>query len=173
MTAIKELSFNLGIGANAAASIEDPEAAAEFLKLYNAINTLATKLDEYTGSLTITPADRPYIPVSQVHRAKYVNRLYYPAPSALTAKTIVNIYSGGVRAAQAGTYVAHGVVLEDTAAGDYAPVTLMGVIGGFVGLTVGAYYYLSSTAGAITATSGTQKLGFAVSTTDLAFGYLI
>lgn len=173
MPAFKELSFNLGLGANSTSAVEDPEAAAEFLKLYNAVNTLAVKLDEYTGALTITPADRPYVPTSTSNRAKYVNRLYYPAPSALAKNTVVNIYSGGVQAAVVGSKAAHAIVLEDTAAGDYAPVTLQGVIGGFVGLTVGAPYYLSASPGAIQSGATAQKVGFATSSTELAFGYLI
>lgn len=173
MAAIKELSFNLGLGANSTSNVEDPEAASELLKIYNAVNTLASKLDEYSGTLTVTPADRPYVPTSQTSRAKYVNRLYLPAPLALTARTVVNIYASGVRAAVVGTYAAHAIVLEDTAAGDYAPITLQGVIGGFVGLTVGAPYYLSASAGAIQSGVTAQKVGFAISSTELAFGYLI
>lgn len=173
MAAIKELSFNLGIGANSTSNVEDSEASAEFLKLYNAVNTLAVKLDEYTGSLTITPADRPYVNSAQSNRAKYVNRLYFPAPAALAAKTVVNIYASGVQAAVVSSKPAHAIVLEDTAAGDYAPVTLQGVIGGFVGLTVGAPYYLSASPGAIQAGATAQKVGFAVSSSELAFGFLI
>ena len=173
MPAIKELSFNLGIGANSTSNVDDPEAVAEFLKLYNAINILATKLDEYTGALTVTPADRPYVPVSQSNRGKYVNRLYFPAPLALAKNTVVNIYASGVQAAVVGSKAAHAIVLEDTAAGDYAPVTLQGVVGGFVGLTVGAPYYLSASAGAIQSGATAQKVGFAISATELAFGYLI
>jgi hypothetical protein len=47
------------------------------------------------------------------------------------------------------------------------------VIGGFVGLTVGAPYYLSATPGAIQSGATAQKVGFALSSTELAFGFLI
>lgn len=172
MASFRELSFSLGIGATSTSEITDPEIAAELLKLYNAVNTLAAKLDEYTGALTTPPVDRPYILPSAASRAKYVNRAYILSANPVTARTVVNIYSGGIRAAVSGTYAAHAIVLEDTAANDYAPITLLGVIGGFVGLTVGAPYYASATPGAISS-SGTQKIGFAISSTELAFGYLI
>ena len=60
---MKELSFNLGLGSSFTSAVQDAEVSAELLKIYNAINTLATKLDEYTGSLTSTPPDRPYLPL--------------------------------------------------------------------------------------------------------------
>jgi len=171
---MRELSFNLGLPSAATSSIQDPEVSAEMYKIYNAINNLALKLDEYTGGLTVSPPDRPYTPSSLANRSKYVNRGYILAPSALAAKTVVNVYAGGVRAALHSSQPAHAIVLEDTAANDYAPIALQGVIDGFVGLTVGAPYYLSSgTPGAITATAGTQKIGFALTSTALAFGFLI
>lgn len=170
---MKELSFNLGLGSSSTSAVQDAEVSAELLKIYNAINTLATKLDEYTGSLTSTPPDRPYLPTSLVNRSRYVNRAYIITTGALTARTVVNVYSGGLRAGVVGTYAAHAIVLEDTAANDYAPIALQGVVGGFVGLTVGAPYYLSSTPGAIQSGATAQKIGFALTSTDLAFGFLI
>lgn len=170
---MKELSFNLGLSSSATSQIQDTEVAAEFLKVFNAVNNMAQKLDEYTGALTAIPSDRPYVPNSLANRSKYVNRSYILTTTPLTAKTVVNVYSGGLRAAVVGTYAAHAIVLDDTAANDYAPICLQGVIGGFVGLTVGAPYYLSSSAGAIQSGATAQKVGFALSSTELAFGFLI
>ena len=172
MAALREFSFNLGIGATPQASDVNPDVAAELYRIYNAINTLGLKLDEYTGAINAPVADRPYILPSVASRDAYINRIYVLTTTALTAKTVVNIYSGGLRAAVSGTYPAHGIVLEDTAAGNYAPVSLRGVIGGFVGLTVGGSYFASATPGAISS-SGTQKIGFAISSTELGFGYLL
>ena len=174
MAAPKELSFNLGIGANFTGAVQDSEAAQEFYKLYNAVNILASKLDEYTGALTVNVADRPYAPASAVNKAGQMTRFYAPAIANLTANTIVNISVAGVQAALAGSRPAHAIVTEDTLLGNYAPLSLLAVRAGFVGLTIGAYYYLSnSTPGAITGTAGTQRIGFAVSSTELAFGFLI
>lgn len=172
MSGLRELSFNLGIGSTPQAADVGPDMLAELYRIYNALNTLGFKLDEYTGAINAPVADRPYIPPSFASRDAYVSRFYVLTANAITAKTLVNIYSGGVRAAVSGTYPAHGIVLEDTAAGNYAPVAMRGVIGGFVGLTVGGSYFTSASAGAISS-SGTQKIGFAVSTTELGFGYLI
>jgi hypothetical protein len=170
---MKELSFNLGLSASTTANVQDPEVATELLKLYNAINNLAYKVDEYTGSLIAPPTDRPYIPTSTVNRSRYISKAYILTTSALAARTVVNIYSGGLRAGVVTTYPAHAIVLEDTAANDYAPIALQGVVGGFVGLTVGAPYYLSATPGTIQSAATAQKIGFALSATELAFGFLI
>lgn len=174
MASPKELSFNLGIGANSTSNVQDPEAASELLKLYNAVNILASKLDEYTGAISLNVIDRPYAPPSATNKAAQMTRLYKEATENLLANTIVNIYSLGCRTALAGSRVAHAIVLEDTLLGDYAPLSLLAVRPGFFGLTPGANYYLSnSTPGAITGTAGTQRVGFAVSTTELAFGFLV
>lgn len=170
---IRELSFNLGIGTTPQATDVSPEMAAELYKIYNAINTLGLKLDEYTGAINAPVADRPYILPASASRDAYVSRFYVLTSVDITSKTLVNIYSGGIRAAVVGTYQAHGIVLEDTAAGNYAPVAMRGVIGGFIGLTVGAPYYCSATPGAIQSGSTAQKIGFAISATELGFGYLI
>ena len=170
---IRELSFNLGIGTSPQLVDASPDLQSEMYKIYNALNTLGFKLDEYTGAINAPVADRPYIPPSAASRDAYISRIYVLTSTALTAKTLVNIYSGGLRASVVGTYQAHGIVLEDTAAGNYAPVAMRGVIGGFVGLTVGAPYYASATPGAIQSGSTAQKIGFAISATELGFGYLI
>jgi hypothetical protein len=169
----RELSFNLGAGVSSSSAVEDPEVAAELLKLYNALNTIAFKLDEYTGAINAAPADRPYISASVACRAAYINRIYKYTAGALTARTLVNIdSSGNIVAADIDVNRAHAIVMEDTAADSYAPITLGGIVGGFVGLTPGAYYYLSTTAGAIQLGVTAQKVGFAVSSTELAFGFL-
>lgn len=174
MAAPKELSFNLGIGATFTGEVQDPALAQELYKLYNAVNILAAKLDEYTGAISVNVADRPYAPPSAVNKAAQMTRFYVPAITNLLANTVVNISGAGAQAALAGTRVAHAIVLEDTVIGDYAPLALLAVRTGFVGLTRGANYYLSnSTAGAITGASGTQRIGFAVSSTELAFGFLL
>lgn len=174
MPAPKELSFNLGIGAAFTGSIQDQEVAAEMYRIYNALNTLASKLDEYSGALSANVADRAYLPSSYTVKIGGITRLYKQTASALAVGTVVNIFSGGCRAALHGSFKAHAIVLEDTAAGNYAPVALMAVLPGFVALTPGADYFLSnSTPGAITGAGGTQKVGFAVSPTELAFGFFI
>jgi len=62
-----------------------------------------------------------------------------------------------------------GFAKEAGVANDVKKVQISGVVSGFSGLTVGSYYYLSTTAGAITTTLPTyaKKIGIAVSTTEL------
>lgn len=79
------------------------------------------------------------------------------------AKQIVAAYSSS-----ASLQTSLAVVLKN-AVSTAAVVHMMGVIGGFTGLTPGAKYYLSNTIGAISTTPGTTSiyLGKAVSATEL------
>lgn len=171
----KALSFNLGIGANPSSEIADTEVSVELTKLYNAINTLAYKLDEYTGAINAPVGDRPYIGYAASNRERFVHKVYAKATVALVKGTVVYINStGAVKASNAiavGTMKAIGIVLEDTAINNYAPITLGGVVDGFVGLTTNTFYYVSATAGglATTGVTATTKLfvGVSLSSTTL------
>jgi hypothetical protein len=176
--ASKELSFNLGIGPSLSVEITDKDIESELFKLYLAINTLASKLDDYTGTLTQNVADRPYIPHVFANRAAYTNRLYLYATVALLKGTIVHMTATGqlAKAAASSELTCRNIfiVLEDTAVGNYAPVARHAVVGGFVGLTQNAEYYLSTTAGAITSTlpgTGNYKVvvGTALDSNTLLF----
>lgn len=173
--ASRELSFSLGIGPNYIGEIPDQEVALEFQRLYLAVNTLASKLDEYTGAIPYNLADRPFVSPAQANKAFGVNRLYGYATAALLKGTIA-YFTGSGQLAKADSDVAASacalaIVLEDTALGNYAPVARQAVVGGFAGLTPGANYYTSSTPGGISATAGTygSSIGFAVNSTTLAF----
>ena len=169
----KELSFSLPIGAAFTAEIEDQQLAQELYKLYNAVNLIASKLDEYTGGLNASPTDRPYIPPAQASRAAGINRVYGEATVDLLQGTIVAFnVSGKLVKASASTPV-HAIVMEDTVLGNFAPVTLQGVLDGFIGLTPGSYYVASTTPGAIAtsvpAGNTRRYVGFAITPTSLAF----
>jgi len=68
-----------------------------------------------------------------------------------------------------------GMVKKTVNAGDVAKVKFCGVIDGFSGLTIGATYYLSNTAGEIQSTPGSTsvKIGRAVSATKILIYQLI
>ncbi len=99
------------------------------------------------------------------------------AAEALAAGDMVAITSGGIRKASAGTTGSDvdGFVLSAVTNGGTALVYLEGRNTALTGLTVGARYYLSETAGQVTATpvSGAGKkhqyLGRAITTSSLAF----
>ena len=174
MASRKELSFQLGLSSTFSSNVEDPEIAAELTKLYNAINLLASKLDEYTGAIPYPLADRPYIAKSSANRSAGTNRFYGYATVNLLAGTLVYWNASGQLAkASSASGVALLMVLEDTVAGDYAAVTRQGVVTGLAGLTAGSAYVASTTAGAIAtsvATGNTRRyVGFALSSTELYF----
>lgn len=99
------------------------------------------------------------------------------ASEALSAGDHVNIYSGGVRKADASTAAkeADGFVLAAVSNGAPASVYKEGTNTQLTGLTLGADLYLSTTPGAVTATPPSaagnivQRIGKAVSTTSSDF----
>jgi hypothetical protein len=174
----RELSFSLSIGSTPLTEPEDQEMAAELFRIYQAINSLATQVDTATGGLAIAAADRPYVLPSTASKEANMSRGYGKATVDLTIGEIVHFNSAGelVKAQATGTHLlkGQGIVLENTVTDGYAPIAYRGIIKAFVGLTVGNYYFLSLTAGAIsnaapTAGNTLQYLGYAVSSTELYF----
>lgn len=103
------------------------------------------------------------------------------ASEALSAGSMVNIYDAtGAKARKADATAANkfyavGFVLDSVASGQPAKVYFEGVVTGLSGLTIGAKYFLSETAGAITSTAPStsgalvQFVGTAISATELSF----
>ena len=101
----------------------------------------------------------------------------YPASEALLSGDFVNVWndSGTLKIrkadASAEATMAHGYVKSAAALGD--DVTLYAldgsVLSGLTGLTLGAAYYLSDTAGEVSTTPGTvyQRVGVAITTSSL------
>jgi hypothetical protein len=171
--ATKELSFSLPIGSSFTAELEDQNLSAEMYKLYNAVNLIAAKLDEYTGAINAQIPDRPYIPPVQASSAAGVNRVYAEATVDLLKGTIVAFNASGQLIKASASTGVHAIVMDDTVAPNWAPATLQGLIDGFTALTPGQYYVASTTPGAIATSvpSGTQRryVGFAITPTTLAF----
>jgi hypothetical protein len=174
----KELSFSLGIGATPLYEPEDSELASELFRIYQALNVLAAQLDASTGSLVASIVDRPYTLASSASKEVNLTRCYGEATVALTAGEVVRFNAAGkiIKAQSTTTHLLKGqmVVLESTLAGSYAPLAMRGVVRLYTGLTPGADYMLSTTAGAISvlapaATNTLQYLGFAVSSSELYF----
>ena len=105
------------------------------------------------------------------------------ASEALTAGNIINVWddSGTRKARKADASTANigrrgvGYVLANVSSAATATVYFDGTITGLSGLTIGVPYYLSGTAGAITATAPTtsghtvQEIGWSISATELSF----
>jgi len=176
MASKKELSFNLGIGTSASSTIEDQEVLIELNKLYNALNLVAFKLDEYTGAIPVSVEDRPYVSPSVANRAAGINRFYGKATVSLVTGALVKFnVSSELELATSGAGV-HCIVLEDTAATNYAPVSRCAVLTAFAGLIPGTQYAVSTTVpgGIMPATSVPSGqirriVGFAINSTTLAF----
>ncbi len=102
----------------------------------------------------------------------------FTASEALTAGALVNIFTSGVRNANAtdGTKPAMGFVTASFASAATATVFFPGqIVTGLTGLTVGAPVFLSATAGAVTNTAPVtagnlvQQVGYALSATSIVF----
>lgn len=107
-----------------------------------------------------------------------VNTVSATASENLSANDLVNIHAGGVRKADATTEgkEAHGFVKSSVSSAAAATIYLPGdTITGLTGLTQGARYFLSTTAGLTTDTAPSatgnvaQMIGIANSTTSIIF----
>lgn len=170
----RELSFQLPIGTTFSANIEDPELVSELTKMYNAINLIALKLDEYTGQIAAPLDEREYTQPTVVNRAVGMNRFYGEAVTDLVSNTLVYFDSTGKLQKATAATGCHAIVLENTTAGNFAPVSRQAVLSGFAGLTPGTKYVVShAVAGGISTSvpSGNvrQYVGFALTSTILAF----
>jgi hypothetical protein len=175
----RELSFSLGIGATPLYDQPDaPDLAAELFRIYQAINTTAFQLDAASNSIAAPIADRAYILASTASKEVNISRIYGQASVDLVAGEVVHFGSNySLSKAQSnGTHnlKAQGIALTTGLAGTWIPVALRGVCRLFVGLSAGTDYYLSMTAGNISAllpTAGNtvQYVGFALSGSELYF----
>ena len=155
----------------------DPAFMAEFIIIYNAIRNIAIALDSYTGAIG---QDAAYY--SQTTPAKSIltqnsHRLYVQFGATVTAGQTVHLYnSSGVLNAEpanatTGTKPCHGWCSVGGIAGSWGEVILGGLWSGTFtpALIPGTTYYQSNTDGTIGTSAGTsvQRIGFALSTTDL------
>lgn len=169
------ISFDLGLPETP--DILNAELNQEFFKIYNAVRAVAYALDEYTGAIT-RPANEwaelltnPSIVLGNVRG----NRFYSVADEVLVLGNAVNIKSDShieLADATSATKKCRGFALNDAGIGDPVEIILpVCNLGFFIGLTPGATYYLSDTAGVLGAGPGTnsQKVGFALTDKCLIF----
>jgi hypothetical protein len=177
MSKVKQLSFQLGLDALPAEAM-DPATYAELIKIYNSIHTLATTLDAVTGPLPVHLSDRAYVSPVETVKLQNIARVYPQAAEDLAQGNVIYITSGGLAAkAVADTFhnkKCRGIVQQAVNAGSYAEVVTCGVISGFVGLTPGQDFFLSTTAGVMSnvgpaAGNTLQFLGYAISSTQIYF----
>lgn len=139
-------------------STQDPILASEFLRLYNAINIMATTLDTMQCRI-------PVVFKEAVALGAMVNIYPDTAGTGLFARQAINTSMG---------MMAHGYCPEnDVQIDDVGEIIAMGIHPFITGLTPGTTYYLSGTAGIVTPSKPVgagrivQPIGFATSSTQL------
>lgn len=153
----------------------DPSFFAEFTRIYNAIRNLTIALDAYTGSLTPAPSEFSGTAANTSLLVGNQTKVYVESTETITVGKCVNLYdSSGLKARLSNAGVSgkrvHGWCSAVGTAG-WIEVRLLGLASVFIGLTPGTTYYASNTAGAISTTAGSvpQKLGYAISSSQLFF----
>lgn len=160
-----EISVNLGL--DLLPNIKGGEAAYDIGKLYTAVKLLASALDDYTGALGADSDTKASADVSYFLLQRQ-SRLYRKAAVAIAAGQTVSLNSSGdFVLGTVGTVI--GWCPAAIAAGAYGEARCLGVCLSIGGLTPGAAYYASATAGAVTSTPTAQKIGIALAATKLLF----
>lgn len=174
-------SYSTNLGVSATPEIPQdkyPEIYIDNLKLRNALKTLQSVMDIYTGALGEDPAfwANQSNPTSW-YRIQNLTRIYALASETIVAGAIVNFWSNAgvlnVRNANASAAgkPAHAFCSTAITAGSYGEFIREGACFLIGSLTPGTTYYLSNTAGLIAAGAGTipQKIGFALNSSTLIF----
>lgn len=182
MASQQEFSFNLGLAASPEATGVKPAEFAEFVRMYNAIKALAFYLDRYTGALSYPEEDWSQVSLITSLRPQFLTRLYPVFAENMVAGEMVHLLGVGntVQARKAdasdATRPARAFCYLGANAGDRGEVMIgPGAITNLAGLTAGAKYYLSVTAGLISTLPPVapgeliQEVGFALSDTVLWF----
>lgn len=148
-------------------SIKDDVGSKEMTYVFNALRTLATRIDETTGAIQPPEEDWPNISPTVSDLGNNIYRLYVQCgPTAISYGMFVNFYNATAstvlaRPAQANGYanVASGFCIQSTgvAPGEWGEFNVgPGLNYGISGLTPGNQYFLSPTSpGLITATQPT------------------
>lgn len=167
MSLSNEISFNLGLPATPITT--DNELFMELNRVYAAIRAVAYRLDSTTGGLS--PEGSLWTEVGSGNLTAANPKFYMEAAVDLTYGNTIQISSAGL--AEKGTdgkVVGFCSVPGGVLTGEVTEVTVIGMYPAFppTTLTPGVFYVQSGSAGQV-GNVGTQKLGFAVSDTQLYF----
>jgi hypothetical protein len=170
-------STNLGLSIIPEADEQqDPALYKEALKLRNAMFALQAALDNLTGAIGEDPSYWSSVTPDQWIRTQNLTRVYLKASENLILGNTVNFWNnaGTLNARKANALTpnfARAFSTGNVNAGSYGEFILCGVAT-ITGLTPGAVYFQSDSAGLISTSPGstyTQYLGFALSTNKLYF----
>lgn len=156
---------------------DSPEIYVDAQKVRNAMKVLQAALDLYTGALGEPQTNWPTVSPAAWNRLARLTRTYGQATEAIAVGAAVNFYNNagalGVRnaSASAAGKQCHAYASAAVASGAYGEFIQQGACLLLTGLTIGATYYLSNTAGAFSTTTGviSQKVGYALNSTTLIF----
>ena len=161
---------------------ENPEIYGELIRLRNALKTLQSALDQYTGALGET--NSAYWSQTSLYaftRLQNISRVYINATENIAAGALVNIYNNaGVAAARNsnatdGTKQVRAYANRSVTTGNFGEFIILGLLPSATALTPGTMYYASTTPGAFTAAAPAavgnlvQEIGIALSPNTIYF----
>lgn len=140
----------------------------EFVKLFNAVKELNGKLNDYIAGVQYTEEDLSNLTQSEIWAAGY---LYKKTLAPCTIGMAMGISGADVTPCVKPTvYPTVLIALEEKAAGEYVKLQAQAkVLRLFVGLVPGTIYYTSTFAGVLTNVTGGQKVGIAMSDSELLY----
>ena len=175
------LNLSVNTGLSLVPDTQNKELFNELVRVYNAINMVASSLDAYTGALSRDPVDWPSLSPSDTIHSQWMNRLYVLFSANATAGQMIDLWNnaGALNARPAGGAawlgIARGFSTGAVTAGNYGEVILGGLHEYVAGLVPGTVYYLDAAgpAGNIVAVAPgvgfRQPIGYALSGNRLFF----
>jgi hypothetical protein len=180
---MQEYSTNLGL--TVLPELEqkkDPAVYGEIFRLRSALRILQGALDSYTGALSTELQYQPVTSPASSIKVQNISRVYVEATEAIAYGEIANLWNSAglkVRKASAGLGVgfncrAYCNTTGGVAIGDFGEFILLGNLPSS-GVTPGAEYFMSTTAGLITSTAPAavgniyQRIGFGLDSNNIWF----
>lgn len=167
-------SWSLNLGIPATPNTTNPAIYGEIVSIHNALRTLATALDAYTGVLPKPEDEWSSQTLTSTLLTGNGTRMYVKFSQAATYGQPVNFHSSGgeLRARLAKEAVGYQAQAfcscASVAVDEFGEVQLWGVLN-ISGVTPGDPYWLATSAGGITSVPGMQLIGFGIANNAIFF----
>lgn len=165
-------SYSINLGLPAIPEVEDQNLYMALLPIYSALRNVMGAIDQYTGNGFISSSEYSKVAATGYATIQKTSVVFVKLTEDVSAGHMINLWnSGGLRARKAasGSTRCHGFAAVSGKSGETIPVSLLGLCTSVSGLTPGTEYYLSATAGLVTPTVTSQRLGIALAPTQLWF----
>lgn len=164
-------SHSISLGLPSLPETDNVELFQSLVPIYNAIKGTMSAVDAYTGNQLVTSDEYATTDPFGHLLAQKGSILFVKASEAITLGHVVNLWdSSGLKVRKAtSTNLPDAIALSGAVTGDTIPVCLFGLCGVFAGLTIGALYYPTATAGVISTTVLGSSIGKALSSSTLWF----